>query len=125
MATIKSTERGQEERLAQLKHLRETLKDLQDLGGLKDNPEWGKLVRMLRKWEGFAKNEEVQANKDHDAEEIDAVTFSRRVIRFRQKQADFSTVAEVLDKHSKMIEDFELEITKVEGQYKAAKENLD
>ncbi len=122
MATIKPTESGQEYRLAQLKHLRETKKDLSEIEGLKNTPEWSKLVRLLRRWSEFAKNEERNANRDHDAEDIDASTFSKRVTRSRQKQVDFDFVADILDKTSVQIESVDAEIERIEKQYKDAKE---
>lgn len=124
MPSIKPTEDGQRLRLERLNSLRETRKDLADLAGLKISPEWAKLVRLLRRWSEFAKREERHANADHDAEEISAEVFGKRVARARQKIADFDFVADVLDKREQQIDLIDAEIEKVEQAYKSAKEAL-
>ena len=125
MATVKYTDDAQQERLRRLTHLREARKDIADLESLKNTAEWAKLVRTYRKWISFAKTEEQIANNDHDRQEIDPVTFSGRVIRARQKQADFSLAADVLDKHSETLKTLDAEISRIEAMFKEAKEVLD
>ncbi len=124
MASVKFTEQGQQLRLDRLASLRETRKDLYDLAGLKKSPEWAKLIRLLRRWEDFAKREESHANAAHDSEDISSEVFGRRVTRARQKAADFAFVAEVLDKREDQIKLVDEEIAKVESAYKTAKEVL-
>lgn len=124
MPTIKPTEAGQDSRRKHLEHLREIRKDVTDLAALKNTDEWVKLVRMLRKWSQFAKNEEDNANAEHDKGEIDAQSFSKKVTRARQKIADFDLVSEILDKQDSVLRDLDAEISKIEAQYKSAKEEL-
>jgi hypothetical protein len=125
MAQIKYTEAGQEIRLERLKALRETRKELADLDSLKESPEWLKLASVFRKYETYAKREEKEANDEHENDSIDAQTFSKRVIRFRQKQADFDLAASIIDKHSSMIKDLDDKIIDLERQYKEAKQSLE
>lgn len=124
MPSIKPTEEGQQRRLDRLASLRETRKDLADLAGLKNSPEWAKLVRLLRRWADFAKKEEKHANAAHDLGDLDAHSFSRQVTRARQKWSDFEFVADVLDKREEQLKLVDEEIAKVEQAYKTAKDVL-
>ncbi len=124
MANIKFTEEGQRLRLERLTALRESRKDLADLAGLKNSPEWVKLVRLFRRWAEFAKREEKQVNAEHDLGDINAETFSKRATRARQKIADFDFVADVLDKREEQLKLIDEEIAKVEHAFKQAKEVL-
>lgn len=124
MASIKPTEEGQRLRLERLSSLRETRKDLADLAGLKNSPEWAKLVRLFRRWAEFAKREEKHANAEHDSESISSEVFGKRVTRSRQKIADFEFVADVLDKREEQLKLIDEEIDKVEQAFKEAKDVL-
>ncbi len=124
MAQTKYTDAGQQQRVDRLTSLRETRKDLSELAGLKLSPEWGKLTRLLKRWADFARNEEKRANAEHDAEEIDAIAFSKRVTRARQKAADFEFVAEILEKTKQQLETVDDEIARLEKAFKSAKEVL-
>lgn len=124
MSNVKFTEEGQRLRLERLTSLRETRKDLADLAGLKNSPEWAKLVRLFRRWAEFAKREEKHANAEHDAENISAEVFGKRVTSARQKVADFEFVADVLDKREEQLKLVDEEIAKVEQAFKEAKEVL-
>lgn len=124
MASTKYTDHGQELRLERLASLRDTRKDLADLAGLKKSPEWAKLVRLLRRWADFAKREERHANASHDSEDITSEVFGKRVVRARQKVADFEFVADVLDKREEQLKLVDEEIAKVEAAFKTAKEVL-
>lgn len=124
MASIKYTDEGQRQRLERLKSLRETRNDIAELVGLKNSPEWIKLIRLFRRWEEFAKREERQVNAEHDLGELNAETFSKLVTRARQKVADFGFVADILDKREEKLKLLDEEIAKVESAFKEAKEVL-
>lgn len=124
MATTKYTDEGQKLRLDRLASLRETRKDLAELVGLKISPEWSKLVRLLSRWAEYARNEEKRANAEHDADEIDAATFSKKATKARQKAADFEFVADILVKTAAQLEAVDKEIKRLEQLYKEAKEVL-
>jgi hypothetical protein len=124
MANVKFTNDGQQKRLERLEALRATRKDIADLADLKNDASWGKLAKVYRKYESYAKNEEKRTNLEHDSGDIDAQTFSKLATRFRQKQADFDLAASILDKHSEMVKEFDDQISFLEKQFKVAKEAL-
>jgi hypothetical protein len=125
MATaVKPTEKGQDARLEQIADLKKSRADLSDLVGLKNSPEWGKLVNLLKRYTEYAKREEKRANLDHDRDETTAEQFSKQVARFRQKQADFEFIVDVIENTEEKVELIEAEIKRVEKAYKDAKEIL-
>ena len=125
MATaVKPTEKGQDARLEQIADLKKSRADLSDLVGLKKSPEWGKLVNLLKRYAEYAKREEKRANLDHDNDETSAEQFSKQVARFRQKQADFEFIVDVIENTEEKVELIEAEIKRIEKAYKEAKEIL-
>lgn len=124
MATIKHTIKGQDARKERLEALRERRARLQEISSLKFGKEWDKLVSLLRSFVIFAKREEEIALRDHDAEEIDSATLSRRLIRSRQKAADFELVSDLLEKTESQVEVLDAEISRIEEQYKEAAQQI-
>lgn len=124
MATVKPTEKGQEQRLEQISDLKKSKADLSALVGLKNSPEWSKLVDLLRRYTKYSEREEERANVDHEKDETTPDQFSKAVTRARQKKADFEFIVDLIEQTEDKVELVEIEIKRVEKLYKDAKELL-
>ena len=121
---VKPTEKRQDERLEQINELKKSRADLSDMLALKKSTEGVKLVALLQRYAEYAKREEKRANIDHDRDETTAEQFSKQVSRFRQKQADFEFIVDVIENTEEKVELVEAEIKRIEKAYKDAKEIL-
>lgn len=121
---VKPTQKGQDARLDQINDLKKSKSDLTELVGLKNSPEWAKLVNLLQRYTEYAKREEQRANVDHEKDETTPEQFSKAVTRARQKQADFEFIVDLIEKTEEKVELVEAEIKRVERLYKDAKEVL-
>ena len=124
MAQIKPTEKGQEERLNQLKSLRNRRKNIAETETLQNEPAWLKLVEVYKEFVVFAAREQKSAIASYVAGEIGLEEFGRLTIAATSKIANYGFSADIIKDRTSHLEGLDAEIARVEKAYKDAKDMI-